>query len=154
MNNNLKDEIKAAINNSLGDLLPESYVVQPKKFDLRTETLSEKTKQLRYKDFEEHVEALNQVSAALDGADRTVANNKGSDYRRLKINEAHLLNASFLRAMHFENISDLNSQLTMDSLAYIRLSRDFGGFDRVELCRCVCVEMCMCESVCVCVCVQ
>ena len=31
--------------------------------------------------------------------------------------------------MFFENISDLNSTITMDSLSYMRLSRDFGTFD-------------------------
>ena len=32
--------------------------------------------------------------------------------------------------MYFENISDLNSQVTVDSLSYMKLSRDFGTFDK------------------------
>jgi len=32
--------------------------------------------------------------------------------------------------MYFENISDLNSTVSVDSLAYMRLARDFGTFDK------------------------
>ena len=31
--------------------------------------------------------------------------------------------------MYFENISDLNSTVSVDSLSYMRLARDFGTFD-------------------------
>ena len=31
--------------------------------------------------------------------------------------------------MFFENISDVHSQVTMDSMAFMRLERDFGSFD-------------------------
>ena len=39
------------------------------------------------------------------------------------------MNAAFLRALHFENISDLDSKITMDMLCFLRLERDFGSFD-------------------------
>ena len=39
------------------------------------------------------------------------------------------MNAAYLHELYFNNISDLSSQISMDSLAYIRLSRDFGTFD-------------------------
>lgn len=125
----LLNEIKAAIDNSLGGVVSEAYVTEPKKFDLRTDALSDKTKQYRESEFEQIVETLNRVSAELDGADRETANDKSSDFRRLKIDEAHLMNASFMRAFHFENIADMSSSLTMDSLSYIRLARDFGTFE-------------------------
>lgn len=125
----LLNEIKAAIDNSLDGVLGEAYVTEPKKFDLRTDALSEKTKQYRHDEFEQIVATLNRVSAELDGADRSFAGDKSSDFRRLKIDEAHLMNASFLRAMHFENIADMSSSLTMDSFPYIRLARDFGNFE-------------------------
>ncbi len=129
MKKDLKEELRIAIDESLGDLVNEAYVTEPKKFNLRTESLSDKTKALRQRDFEGFVEALNLVSAALDGADRENADDKSSDYRRLKLDEVHNMNAAFLRAQHFENISDVNSTLTMDALSYIRLSRDFGTFE-------------------------
>ena len=127
--NELLNEIKVAIDTSLGGVLEEAYVAEPKKFDLRTDAISDKTKKYRLDEFEQIVETLNRVSAELDGADRSIANDKSSDFRRLKLDEAHLMNASFLRAMHFENIADMSSNLTMDTLSYIRLARDFGSFE-------------------------
>ena len=125
----VKRQVKKAIHDSLGEVLEEAYVTQAKKFSLRTELLSEKTKRSRQKDFEDFVASLNETSAALDGADRDAANERSSDFRRLKIDEAHTMNAAFLRALHFENISDLSSKITMDTLAFLRLERDFGSFD-------------------------
>jgi len=125
----LKKEIKLAINNSLKGVLNEAYVTEPKQYDLRTEFLSGATKKMLYKEFEAFVSALNRVSAELDGADRENANNKSNDFRSLKLDETHCMNASFLRALYFENISDLNSHITMDTMTFLRLERDFGTFD-------------------------
>jgi superoxide dismutase, Fe-Mn family len=125
----LKKDIKNVINNSLKGVLKESYVTQPKKFDLKTEALSEKVKLARQADFEVYVKTLNEVSAQLDTVDRDSANDKKSMFRGLKLDEVHNMNAAFLRALHFENISDLSSSLTMDMISYLRLDRDFGGFD-------------------------
>ncbi len=129
MASNIKKDIKRAINESLSGVLDEAYVSEPKKFDLRTESLSEKVKSARQKDFEEYVKSLNEISAQLDTVDRESATDKKSMFRGLKLDEVHCMNASFLRALHFENISDLNSNLTMDMLSYLRLERDFGTFD-------------------------
>lgn len=126
---NLSSEIKTAINDSLGGVLEEAYVTEPKKYDLRTEFLSDAAKKTLYKEFESYVDALNRVSAELDGADRDDANNKSSDFRNLKLDETHNMNAAFLRALFFENIDDLDSRVTMDTLAFMRLERDFGTFD-------------------------
>ena len=114
---------------SIDKVLGEAYVSQAKKFELRTEFLSEKVKKSRQKDLELYVEALNKVSAELDGADREQANDRSSGFRSLKLDEVHNLNAAFLRALYFENISDLNSRITMDMLSFLRLERDFGSFD-------------------------
>ena len=125
----LKNKIHNAISETLGSDLNEAYVAEPKKFELQTELLSNATKQAQKKEFEQFVAALNQVSAELDGADRENANNKTSGFRSLKLDEVYNMNASFLRALYFENISDLNSKITMDMLSFLRLERDFGTFD-------------------------
>ena len=122
-------KVAEAIKSSLDDVLQEAYVTEPKSFDLRTELLSAKSKTARKEEFESYVDALNKISAQLDGADRDAANDKNSDFRRLKLDEVHNMNAAFLRALHFENISDLNSKITMDTLSFLRLERDFGSFD-------------------------
>ena len=125
----IKKKVVSVINKTLTPTLNESYVSEPKKFDLRTELLSSKAKSTRQKDFEGFVESLNKISAQLDGADREAANEKSSDYRNLKVDEVHNMNAAFLRALHFENISDLSSKITMDMMCFLRLERDFGSFD-------------------------
>jgi Fe-Mn family superoxide dismutase len=125
----LKKKVITTIDSALGEVLSEAYVTEPKQFNLRTELLSNATKKTQIQEFEEFVAALNRVSAELDGADREDASSKSSDFRSLKLNEVYCMNAAFLRALYFENISDLNSRITMDSLAFIRLERDFGTFD-------------------------
>jgi Fe-Mn family superoxide dismutase len=129
MKKNLNRDVRKAIETSLGNVLNEAYVVEAKKYDLRTDLLSDATKQSQQKELDEFVAALNKVSAELDGADREDANNKASNFRSLKEDEVHCMNAAFLRALYFENISDLSSKITMDSLAFLRLERDFGTFD-------------------------
>ena len=39
------------------------------------------------------------------------------------------MNAAYLHELYFSNISDLHSNISMDSLSYMRLARDFGTFD-------------------------
>jgi Fe-Mn family superoxide dismutase len=125
----LMHNVRRAIDSTLGSLA-EAYVTEPKKFNLVTEMLSAKLKKSRQQDFEEHITSLNRISAELDGANLDDLNDKGSNFRSLKMDEVHNLNASFLKAMHFSNISDLNSKINMDTLAYMKISRDFGDFDR------------------------
>ena len=109
--------------------LAEAYVVSANKFDLQTEKLSEENKQAHQELMNGYAKALNEVSAALDSADRENANPNNSNFRNLKMDEVHNLNAAFLHGMFFENISDSRSNLSMDSLTYMRLERDWGNFD-------------------------
>ena len=39
------------------------------------------------------------------------------------------MNGSYLHELFFANIADNNSRITMDSLSYMRINRDFGTFD-------------------------
>jgi len=112
-----------------GKAVQEAYVAQGKKFNLSTEFLSNKNKTNHLAVMEKHIATLNEVSAKLDSVDRESANDQHSEFRSLKVDEMHNLNASFLHGMFFENISDLQSRLAMDSLAFMRLERDFGTFD-------------------------
>ena len=107
----------------------ESYVVQSGKFDLKTELLSAKNKKAHQGLLEGYAETLNKVSAKLDGANKEESNLNNSEWRSLKVDETYNHNAVFLHGLFFQNISDLNSQISMDSLAFMRLERDFGSFD-------------------------
>ena len=131
-------ELVSSIRKSLGlktpeekqeKILQEAYVTQAKKFDLRTELLSNKNKRAHLELMEGYIESLNQISAQLDAVDRMTVSANHSEFRSLKVDEMYNINASFLHGMFFENISDLQSQLTMDTLTFMRLERDFGSFD-------------------------
>lgn len=125
-----KDKVTAEINVDTRAVMSEAYVAEAGKFNLKTELLSEKTKKAHQELLESYVKDLNKVSAKLDGVDKSSANLNNSEFRNLKIDETYNHNAAFLHGMYFENISDLNSQVTVDSLTYMKLSRDFGTFDK------------------------
>ena len=107
----------------------EAIVAQAKTFTLNTELLSNANKENHIELYDQYVKDFNRISAELDAADRKNVNPNNSAYRCLKIDETYNLNACYLHELYFNNISDLNSQIPMDSLAYMRLARDFGTFD-------------------------
>ena len=111
------------------DVLNETYVVELPVLKVQTELLSSKNVQAHFQLWEKYVEALNRISAELDGVDRESANANNSRFRSLKVDEAYNLNGAFLHGLFFGNIADPHSQITMDSMTYLRLERDFGTFD-------------------------
>lgn len=127
-------DIKSIIRNSMKldekPRIDEALVAQTKTYDLRTEFLSGKNKQAHKELYEGYVENFNKISAELDTADRDNVNANHSQFRSLKIDETYNMNALYLHELYFANISDMQSNIAMDSLAYMRLSRDFGDFDK------------------------
>ncbi len=109
--------------------MDESYVAEPKPFKQVSELVSQKTKDSHKSLYEAHIQTLNDVSAKLDTADRGEANSRHSDFRSLKLDEAYSLNAVWLHELYFANCFDPHSEITMDSMAYLRLQRDFGTFE-------------------------
>ena len=127
-------DIKENIKKSLGleeekNQISESYVAQAKHFNLATEFLSSANKRNHQELYDQYVKDFNQISAELDTVDRDNASSNHSRYRSLKIDETYNLNGAYLHELYFANISDLHSEISMDSLSYIRLARDFGSFD-------------------------
>jgi superoxide dismutase, Fe-Mn family len=127
-------EIKKIIDESIGlnkkdEKLEEAYVAREKQFNLKTEFLSAANKKNHLDLYDKYVAAFNKVSAQLDGVDRAASNPDDSRYRALKSDETYNMNAVYLHELYFSNISDMNSTITMDSLSYMRLARDFGSFD-------------------------
>ena len=127
-------ELEKEIAESLGlgkpkKVIQEAYVAQPKKYDLKTEALRGKTKEAHVELYEKYIESMNLASADLDRIDRSQANSNYSEYRTTKMSEVTNSNAVYLHELYFANISDLYSQVNMDSYAYMRINRDFGTFD-------------------------
>jgi len=96
---------------------------------LSTEKLSEENKQAHEDLMDGYAKSLNEISAKLETVDRDNIGPNSSTFRSLKLDEAYNLNAVFLHGMFFENISDVRSQISMDSLSYMRFERDWGSFE-------------------------
>jgi superoxide dismutase, Fe-Mn family len=126
------EDLRKNIKKSLGmseDLMKESYVAQAKQFNLPTELLSQANKTNHIELYKGYIKDFNEVSTKLDAANRESANSNSSLFRDLKNDETYNMNAVYLHEQFFANISDLHSEIQMDSLSYMRLSRDFGSFD-------------------------
>lgn len=121
-------ENKISTVNSL--IVKEALVATPQTFHLNTERLSEETKRSHEQLYNGYVEKFNRASSGLDSANVNEANSNRSDYRSLKIDETFNLNAMKFHELYFNNISDLVSEISVDSLPYMRLARDFGSFER------------------------
>lgn len=110
----------------------ESYVAEPKQYNQVSELVSQKTKQAHTELYKNYVDGLNRISAELDTADLSTVNSNHSQYRSLKLDETYNLNATWLHELYFANCFDPNSEIYMDSIAYLRLQRDFGTFDDAQ----------------------
>jgi len=128
-----KKDVEKNIRESLGisdtHVLDESLVVQAKPFSIPTEALSGENIRNHYSLYEQYGKDFNKVSALLDTADRNDASSNYSKFRCLKVDETYNLNATYLHELYFANIGDLQSEITMDTLSFMRLERDFGSFD-------------------------
>ena len=128
----LKGFVKQAVDETVTSKLPkleEAFVHEPKPFKQVSEFVSQKTKSAHEELYKGYVESFNKVSNELDTADRADANPRHSQYRSLKIDETFNLNAMWLHELYFANCYDPHSEVTMDSMSYMRLERDFGTFD-------------------------
>ena len=79
--------------------------------------------------YENYVKTFNRVSAELDAVDKDEAGLNHSYYRSLKVDETYNMNAAYLHELYFNNVSDVQSEVSMDTLSFMRLERDFGSFD-------------------------
>jgi len=128
----LTEEAKKVIRDTLDvkdDRLNESFMAQPKQFNVKTDFLSPGNVQNHIELYEGYVENFNKTSMQLDSADRSSVNSNNSPYRAYKIDETYNMNGAYLHELYFANIGDAQSRITMDSLSYMRLNRDFGSFD-------------------------
>ncbi len=128
-NKDLRESLAESLGINKKEALEESYVAQQKPFNLRTEMLSDKNKRNHVELYQAYIDTFNRISAELDSVDRDEVNSNHCAFRSLKIDETYNLNAIYLHELYFSNVSDLHSEIAMDSLSYMRLSRDFGTFD-------------------------
>lgn len=122
----LNAEPEASVNEQS---INESYVAEPKAYKQVSELVSQKTKTAHVELYKGYIKSLNDVSAELDTADRTLADSRHSDYRSLKLDETFNLNSVWLHELYFANCFDPHSEVFMDTKSYMRLERDFGTFE-------------------------
>ncbi len=110
--------------------LNESFILTPKSFLLKTEFLSSKAKEAHEKLYNGYVKAFDKLITQLQTANTEESESNHSAFRSLKIDEQYNLNAVKLHELYFNNISDLQSAIAVDSVPYMRFSRDFGTFEK------------------------
>lgn len=113
----------------ISTLIKEGFTLQAKPYKLNTEKLSDGAKKSHIDLYKNYIEMFGKVSVAGDVANREEANSSSSTFRTLKIDEVFLLNAVKFHELYFSNISDLASEISIDSLPFMRLCRDFGTFE-------------------------
>ena len=126
-NKKIKDLISDKL--EVRERLDEALVAQEKKFVLNSEFLSEKNKKNHKDLYSQYVKDFNTISAKLDAVDKSNASGNHSAFRQLKIDETYNMNAAYLHELYFANVSDVRSNISMDSISFMRLERDFGSFD-------------------------
>lgn len=109
--------------------LKEALIATPRGFLLKTERLSGKTKEAHEATYKNHVDAFNKASSQLDAVSREESNSEYSNFRNVSRDVTSNLNAVKLHELYFGNISDLNSEISLDAIPYIKISRDFGSFE-------------------------
>ena len=133
LDNLFTDEAKQSIKDSLGldddEVLTESFSAQTKTFNFKSDFLSPGNISNHIDLYKDYVEKFKKTSAQLHGVDTSVANSHHSAFRAIKIDETHNMNGAYLHELFFANAGDANSKISMDSLSYMRLNRDFGSFD-------------------------
>ncbi len=112
-------------------VIKEAVILSSKPFVLKTESQSNTTKENHFQLYKSYVESFNKISSKLDTVDKISdpTNTNDSEFRRLKQDEQHNLNGAKLHELYFDNISDLASNIGMDSVPFMRLSRDWGSFE-------------------------
>jgi len=110
------------------NVIREALVAVPQSFNLNTEKLSDATKRVHEQLYNSYVDTFNKTSSAIDGAGKHESNSNSSEYRSLKVDENYNLNAIKLHELYFHNVADQASEISVDALPYMRLSRDFGNF--------------------------
>lgn len=113
--------------------LQEALVAIPKNFVLKTERLSKGAKEAHFNLYKKYVDSFNKVSSELDAVNRQGANSTHSPFRSLKVDENYNFNGMKLHELYWANISDLNSEISVNSLPYMRLARDWGTFENWQL---------------------
>lgn len=115
--------------------LSEAYVAEPKSYRQVTEFLTQRSKDLHTELYNTEVKSLTSTSSKLDTTDMS-----SPEWRMQKVAETVHMNSVWLHELFFANCFDPKSQVYVDSISYMRLERDCGGFEKWQKCFIACAE--------------
>ena len=122
-----KVDLTKIVRNSI-EPVNEAFVAQEKPVKQISERVSQATKESHKELYGLHVKAFNTTSIELDSVSRDNANPRHCEFSSLKSDESRELNSVWLHELFFANCFDPHSDITVDSLPFMRLERDFGSF--------------------------
>lgn len=127
-------ERAATVTSTPSTPIQEAIIVSTRTFQINTESVSEDVKQNHFGLYRGYVESCNKVSIQIDSTPKDDANNpNNSQYRRLREDEQHNLNAVKLHELFFGNVGDRRSEIRRDSTVFMRFERDWGSFENWQL---------------------
>jgi len=138
----VKDAVNSSVKNAQLPTLDEAYRHEPKPFKQVSELISQKTKNSHTELYKGYIESFNKTSAELDTVERVDVNSRHSQFRSLKLDEVFNLNAIWLHELYFANCFDPHSEVTMDSMSFLRIERDFGSFEDWQRDFMACAQSC------------
>lgn len=126
----LRKIVADSIPQEKSEQINEAYVAQAKTYPQVSELVSQQTKDAHAKLYTSYVKSLSETSFKIDTVNRLEANSRSSTFRSLKQDEIAMHNAVYFHELFFSNCFDPSSEIFMDTLAFMRLQRDFGTFEQ------------------------
>ena len=115
-------------NRSKQPVLTESVALaaQPKQYALDSDSVSKESKALHLNVYKRACESFTRLSAEVASA---IGRNDFQNLAKTKRDLVAARNSVFLHELFFSNCFCRNSQLSISSISYARLARDFGDFN-------------------------
>lgn len=107
----------------------QSQVLLPKSYINKSEAQSQRTKEAHETLYKGYVDTYNKDTSNLVAASKAESNSNSSAWRSLKNDQTYNMNGLKLHELYFGNIGDVTSRIAFNSIAYMRLQRDFGSFE-------------------------
>jgi len=125
---NVRAMLRTPVSERKQNLIKESlaFVSEPKQYKLDSDSLTQNSRALHIEIYKDHCERYTRLSS-----ESAAAGAKGSYAIAQQVNSAisSERNSVWFHELFFSNCFCRNSQISISSISYARLARDFGDFD-------------------------
>lgn len=125
---NVRAMLRTPVSERKQNLIKESlaFVSEPKQYKLDSDSLTQNSRALHIEIYRDHCERYTRLSS-----ESAAAGAKGSYAIAQQVNSAIASerNSVWFHELFFSNCFCRNSQISISSISYARLARDFGDFD-------------------------